>query len=107
MVSIAIDGIMGGVWGFWLALYLDRFYARQVTAINLCVFVFWARSFRANRLLATALNLILLISFLMLASMLFGHWVESWSVFVACWCGGYAAYSFYLATPKTSQGSRV
>lgn len=40
MFEMWVDAASGAIWGLWLALYLDRFYARQVAAINLCVFVF-------------------------------------------------------------------
>ncbi len=100
MFEMWVDAVSGAIWGLWLALYLDRFYARQVAAINLCVFVFWGRSFKANRMLAATLNLFLLVGFLLAASALIGKLVSSWVVFVACWCAGYALYSFYFSLRK-------
>ncbi|CZF81300.1 MULTISPECIES: hypothetical protein [Grimontia] len=100
MFETWFDIAVGSLWGFWLVMYLDRFYRRQVMAINLCVFVFWGRSFKANRYLSTFINIVLVVVFLLSASALIGSLVESWGLFIVAWCLGMAVYALCFSMPK-------
>lgn len=91
---------LGVLWGFWLALYLDRLYSKQVTGITLCVFVLLGKSFKANRALASAINIVLISLFLLSASAVIGQFVASWFLFIVAWCVGMAVYSFFFSLPK-------
>ncbi|MDD1794247.1 hypothetical protein L4D06_16670 [Enterovibrio makurazakiensis] len=107
MQMVWLDTVIGLLWGFWLAMYLDRFYAKQVTAVHLCVFVFVQKSFKTNRALGSFINLSVLCLFLMAASALIGHFVESWGLFVLGWILGYGIYLLRFSQPKPDVQRRV
>ncbi|MEZ8141792.1 hypothetical protein A1OO_04675 [Enterovibrio norvegicus FF-33] len=100
MFELWLDVALGALWGLWLVMYLDRFYNKQVAAIYLCVFVFVQKSFKANRALASFINLLLLCLFLMIASALIGGVVQHWGLFVLGWCLGGGVYSVCFSLPK-------
>ncbi len=93
MLDVWSDFLMGGAWGAWLAFYLERLYARQVTFINLSVFVLWGRSYKANWRLAKVLNVVLLSVFLFAASAVMGMWVVHWGYFILGWCLAHGVYA--------------
>ncbi|WP_407332580.1 hypothetical protein [Enterovibrio sp. 27052020O] len=107
MFELWLDVALGALWGFWLVMYLDRFYNKQVAAIYLCVFVFVQKSFKANRTLASFINLFLLCLFLMSASAAFGSVVQSWGLFVFGWCLGFGVYSLCFSLPKAATRRRA
>ncbi|KXF79948.1 hypothetical protein [Enterovibrio coralii] len=106
MVLMWSDALWGIAWGMWLAFYLDRVYLKQVTLIKLGVFVFWGRSFKANNMLATALNILLLSGFLFLASAVIGNFVSAWIEFVVGWFIGQGCYTFLFSSSKQSVPDR-
>ncbi|KKD58432.1 hypothetical protein RN22_21240 [Grimontia sp. AD028] len=107
MFETWLDIAVGTLWGFWLAMYLDRYYRRQVAVVNLCVFVFWGKSFKANRYLATCINVLLVVIFLLLASALIGHLVDNWGAFIGAWCLGLAVYALCFSLPKPISSRKV
>ncbi len=107
MLDVWSDFLIGCAWGAWLAFYLERLYARQVTFINLSVFVLWGRSYKANWRLAKVLNVALLSVFLFAASAVIGMWVGHWGVFILGWGVGhgvFALWQFYLRLRLAPQG---
>ncbi|MDD1781363.1 hypothetical protein LRP49_09120 [Enterovibrio sp. ZSDZ35] len=94
------DALLGCAWGFWLALYLDRLYLKQVTLIKLGVFVFWGRSYKANNTLAFVINLLALSLFLLGASAVIGGMVTAWMAFIVGWCASYACYVLFFSSSK-------
>ena len=95
MLDVWNDFLIGGAWGAWLVFYLERLYARQVTFVNLSVFVLWGRSYKANWRLAKVLNVVLLSVFLFAASAVIGLWVGHWGGFILGWAVGHCVFALW------------